>query len=90
MSKITSGFAAALIIIVYCLMGLYHIWTAILVFSNYGTFWGILALCAPILTELFMNGVYISSLGIFNTYTLTILGIFILYGIASFLASKSK
>ncbi len=88
MSKVRTSLSAALIIISYCLIGLYHLWTAILAFTNYGTFWGILVLFAPVVSELFMNGVYIAELGFFNTYTLIILGLFILYGIGIIIAPK--
>lgn len=43
---------------------------------------------APVVSELFMNGVYIAELGFFNTYTLIILGLFILYGIGIIIAPK--
>jgi len=88
MRKIRTGLSAALIIISYCLIGLYHLWTAILAYTNYGTFWGVLALFAPIVSELFLNGVYIAEQGFFNTYTLAILGLFILYGIGILIAPK--
>ena len=88
MSKIRTGLSAALIIISYCLIGLYHLWTAILAFTNYGTFWGILVLFAPVASELFINGIYISSLGFFNTYTLAILGLLLLYGVGILIAPK--
>lgn len=90
MKNFRTGFSAALMIIAYILMGLYHIWTAILAFTNYGIVWGIIVFCVPIIPELFLNGVYIGDLGFLNTYTLVIIGIFVLYGIAAMLAPKEK
>ncbi len=90
MKNFRDGFTGVLMVIAYILMGLYHLWTAILAFSNYGIVWGILALCVPIVSELLLNGIYIGVLGFFNSYTLAIIGIFILYGIAFIIASKEK
>ena len=90
MKNIRSGFSAILIVIAYCLMVVYHLWTAILFYTNNGTFWGILAFLIPIFSELFMNGVYVSALGFFNTYTLAIIGVFVLYGIAFLIAPKDE
>jgi hypothetical protein len=88
MKKFGSFFSATFLIVVYILLGLYHLWTVILALSNYGIVWGILAFCAPIVSELLMNGIYIGQLGFINTYTLAIISIFILYGMSIFAVRK--
>lgn len=90
MKGFKTGVAGVIMLIACIMMGLYHIWTAILAFTNFGAVWGFVAFCAPVASELFLNGVYIGELGFFNTYTLALITIFVLYGIAALVHPKEK